>query len=242
MVSVAAEQVHKASGAGAGRVAITGRGSLAFHEASVLDDLVGGSLVALDLGQQLAVNIERIVRVLDDESVAHGDARRGAQTLLTFGGFRRVLLGGHLFRHQRVHLLGGRAGQTVGGQGLAALQGRLILGAKARGLIPDFLVGAAHLFVEAALGAELLGLEVKHDKVVELLGQLKDAAEDVHLAAVDNGRVTATGRRLVVIRALLDLAPHVAGHVVAPNVVELLVVVLLTAEQVNLLLVQTHGE
>jgi len=85
-------------------------------------------------------------------------------------------------------------------------------------------------------------VEVEHQHVVQLLGQLEDTAKDVHLAAVADGGVATSCEGLEISLPNLNLLPRAAGDVVLPQVVKLVVVVVLSAEDVVLVVVGGAGQ
>jgi len=83
--------------------------------------------------------------------------------------------------------------------------------------------------------------EVEDDHVVELLGQLKNAAKDVHLVTKCNCRMATSTEGAQASLLDLNLPPRVGGAVKLPQVIQLAVVVVLTTEDVQLVVVATRG-
>ena len=83
MVSVAAKHIHVTGSVYDGGVTVTGGWAGALHEAGLLGAIVLlKSLLAFQLGDQLAVDFEALVSVLDNEGVLH--AHGGGTVELAF--------------------------------------------------------------------------------------------------------------------------------------------------------------
>ena len=72
--------------------------------------------------------------------------------------------------------------------------------------------------------------------VIELFGYLKDTTEDHDLTLVDDSRMACTSRGLVPFR--FNFAPSALDHVEAPEVIQLLVLVVLATEHVEAVVVE----
>lgn len=230
-MSISSEDVHEPLGVHASGVSVSWGRSGSFDQICVLH-VVAGSNAGLLLGQQLAVHVKAVVCVLNNEGVPHANAGRRSQAGLSLG-FSRVLFSLRALKRlgKSGVLLGGGASQAVSAHRLATLE-RLV-----------FRIGRTHVLVvvgvevllAVAVRKEGLGLEIKHDKIVEFFGQFDDTTEDVHLVAVHSGRVSTTGGRLVITGGLINLAPYIGLQVEEPHVIHFFIIVLLPAESVNFL-------
>ena len=88
---------------------------------------------------------------------------------------------------------------------------------------------------------EFVGLHIEYGQIVQLLSKLKDSTKDEHLASASNSGVATTSTRLHVTLPVGDVGPRASRGIVAPHVVELVVVVVLTAKYEDLVLVADGG-
>ena len=223
-----------------------------------------GSATHLSLLHDLEVGIERLVRVLDDETVLHGDAGRGSETALLLLGLlaglslaRRLASAlGALAQSGRLLELGRRAVRSateLGGRGTGAHGGltdgrlleRALSGERRRVLLAGSIVrslqGGEVLIVRFSVDDEALRLEVEHDHLVEFLGQLKDAAEDNHLVVEDVGGVAAASGRAERALAQLDLLELLATQIELPQIIQLDIIVAHATKNVTLAIVHNGG-
>lgn len=77
---------------------------------------------------------------------------------------------------------------------------------------------------------ELASFKIKAAQIVQFVSQFVDTTKHVHLVSEDNGSVTAALSWDEVTLVALNLAPLARVHVKAPNIVQFLVVILLSAE------------
>lgn len=108
---------------------------------------------------------------------------------------------------------------------------RLMLGWLVVGVKSDVVLVLVHLL--GANQLELHALEVKRQQVVQLFCQLKNAAEDQHLALEDCGAVATTGRGVIRIVRKVNLSEGFGHNVELPQVLQFVVLVVLASENVH---------
>lgn len=86
----------------------------------------------------------------------------------------------------------------------------------------------------------LVASEVEDHHIVELLSQLEDSTEDVHFLAPDNGCVAAASNGSEPSVSRGNLRPRVGLQVEGPQVAQLVVVIVLTAKDVELVAVKSR--
>lgn len=90
------------------------------------------------------------------------------------------------------------------------------------------------MMVVRADGSEHPCLEIVNEHLVELLGQLKNSSENVHLAVVDVGAVARPSNWFMGARRQGNLSIHSSLQGQFPQVVQLIIVVVLASEDVAL--------
>ena len=88
---------------------------------------------------------------------------------------------------------------------------------------------------------ELHGRKVEDKHVVELLGELKDATEDIHFVVICNGCVTTSGKRAKISLLNLNFSPCALLSVKLPEVIELVIIVVLASENVEFAVKEGRG-
>ena len=172
----------------------------------------------LSLLHLLVIEVEAVVRVLDDERVHHGNACRRAKaiallvTLCTLAllSFRRAKTASFFRRGakwaDRTLLSFAAWAVALGGASRRAAVAVCLLLYCALALFG----ASVHVVWHLLALHELHGAEVEDQHVVELLSQFEDAAEDVHSAVVCNGCVTASGQGPQVSLLNLNFTPSVS--------------------------------
>ena len=180
-----------------------------------------------------------MVRVLDDESIHHSNRRRRAQTV-TLGCTTFSILPFRWTKTTRLHWWA----QCRAGTHRLPATGAIICLFSAcwrRRFAVVFLLNGSLALIRAAVHvvghlftlAELHCREVEHQHVIKFLRELKDASEDIHFVVICNGCVTTSGKRTKISILNLNLTPGSCTNIELPKIVQLIVVIVLSAKHVQ---------
>jgi hypothetical protein len=200
----------------------------------------------LSLSHALVVSIEGGVGISNNERLLHRDGSGRRKTVFLIFGTTFLLLAGRLValprRHSQVHGLTGELSGSVSlrwrgasvvrvgvSKGTLSSNGRTRLAIIVGLLLLVLLVFLFHL---GGL-LPLLSSDIENAEVVKLFGKLQNSTEHIHLSITDSGGVATARSRLEGSLFLSTQSPGSVGDIVHPDVIELVVVVVLSSESIE---------
>ncbi len=253
VMSIASEDEHVSLWINHSWMAISGCWLLSCYHAEVwfvrLSGVLGLVWLVLSLLHLLEVDIERLVSVLDDETVLHSDTRWWLKSIVGFfsrvqivfrspiwwGGHSSLLGGWTIGRHSRICWVSSFHRTAIV---FTSLWWAVFL------ILNTCCLSLAVRVVPSSfiIWTELTSRKIKHNQIVKLFSQLKNTSENVKLATIHNSRVTTTCNRSVFILTNLNLAPGLRAQVKCPHVCQFIVVVVLSAKNEHLVFKNTRRQ